>query len=87
MSKERTGLYIMVIITMFASCSNSDDLAHIRNDIHDLQEGKEPIPIVMPAIALPDFCLREYQYPRSDEQARKCFELLVEEIQGYNGEQ
>lgn len=77
---ERPGLYIMVIVTMFASCNASDKLDRLEREL-----DREPVPIVMPAIALPDFCLREYQYPRKDEEARKCFELLVEEIQGYSG--
>jgi len=33
---DRTGLYIMVIITMFASCSNNDKLDQLDREIHKL---------------------------------------------------
>ncbi len=84
---DHTGLYIMVFIAMIASCENKEDIHDLKVMTHELLgdhaiQLDEPVEIVQQEFPLPDFCLEEYRYPRSDDQARKCFELLVEEIQG-----
>ena len=88
----RGGLYIMVAVSMFASCNASDKLDRLERKVNEwpsvVVTPVEPRPeppysgIVQTHIEIPDYCLNEYQYPRSQSQSRKCFEFLVEELQG-----
>ena len=92
-SVSREGLYIMVAVSLFASCSASDKLDRIERKMNDwpnvvvtpveprnTNEPNQYPGIVQTQIEIPDYCLTEYQYPRSQEQTRRCFEHLIEEL-------
>lgn len=79
---ERPGLYVMVFFCLLNTCHNDSDHNDILNEIRTIEQKQTaaPIPIVEPAIYLPDFCMRDYPYTRSGKEEKQCFNLLFEEV-------